>query len=598
VWTTECQSAMDSVKEILCAAPALAFYDPNKKIRLTSDGSRKGIGAVLSHVDASGEVPVIFISRALRKAETNYSQVEIEALAVTWAFKKLKKYLWGREVEVLTDHKPLIRIFDPSKPIPDHLSSKLKRYCLFLREFAYRILFMAGKDIPNADVLSRLPLPNLEGDVEEFGGDFKIAFLQHTNVDDFLDIESLVKESDADEEMARVKACLLRGNSPATLPVELQDYSKRWNELNISHGAICLSERAVIPRSLRPKVLQFLHLNHFGVNKMKTLARTYFWWPKMDDDIVNLAQSCQPCALVNKAPNHAPVIPWSIPHRPWGRVHLDFFELGRGRSFIVAADGLSGWIDCEETKGMTATVAVKFCRRLFRVQGLCDTLVADNGPAFRAEEFKKFCSSNGVELIFAPPYSPQTNGVAERAVQTVKQFLRKTPSDEWANKLDSFILGHNSTPRANGVAPAEFNLGRRPLTVLDKIHPAAEWNRRQADRDRRAAAATVTSRKIPEQGQLVTFRNFSDPNKKRWQPGQLKRVLGPRRVLVEDQSGVQQERHLDQVKFHPPATPVKKVVEPECPEPAKPPDQTARNSGRPVRATRMPARLSGDSWVR
>jgi hypothetical protein len=63
------------------------------------------------------------------------------------------------------------------------------------------------------------------------------------------------------------RSCLLRGNSPATLPVELQEYSKRWNELKISHGAVCLSEKAVIPRFLRPKVLQFLHLNHFGVNK-------------------------------------------------------------------------------------------------------------------------------------------------------------------------------------------------------------------------------------------------------------------------------------------------------------------------------------------
>jgi hypothetical protein len=100
---------------------------------------------------------------------------------------------------------------------------------------------------------------------------------------------------------------------------------------------------------------------------------------------------------------------------------MDFFEVGRGRSFIVAADGQSGWIDCEETKGMTAAVAIKFCRRLVRQHGLCNRLVADNGPGFRAEEFRKFWSSNGVELIFSPP---------ERAVHTVKQFLRETPGEE------------------------------------------------------------------------------------------------------------------------------------------------------------------------
>jgi hypothetical protein len=67
LWNQECQEAMDTVKGILCAAPALAFYDPTKKIRLTSDGSRKGIGAVLSHVERGEELPVIFISRALKK---------------------------------------------------------------------------------------------------------------------------------------------------------------------------------------------------------------------------------------------------------------------------------------------------------------------------------------------------------------------------------------------------------------------------------------------------------------------------------------------------------------------------------------------------
>jgi hypothetical protein len=241
---------------------------------------------------------------------------------------------------------------------------------------------------------------------------------------------------------------------------------------------------------------------------------------------------------------------------------------------------------------MTAAVAIKFCRRLFRQQGLCDRLVADNGPGFRAEEFRKFCSSNGVELIFSPPYSPATNGVAERAVQTVKQFLRKTPGDEWENRHDSFILGHNSSPRANGVAPAEFNLGRRPLTVLDKIHPAAEWTRKQADRDRRVAATATSGRQIPEQGRAVTFRNFTNPNKRCWQPGRLTKVLGPRRLLVEDQSGVQQERHVDQVKFHPPLRPDTKVVAPACPEPGEPPE-VVRLSGRPARATRLQARLRG-----
>jgi RNase H-like domain found in reverse transcriptase/Reverse transcriptase (RNA-dependent DNA polymerase) len=65
VWTQECDAGMDKVKESLSSAPVLAFYDANRPVRLTADGSQKGIGAVLSHVEGESEVPIIFISRTL-----------------------------------------------------------------------------------------------------------------------------------------------------------------------------------------------------------------------------------------------------------------------------------------------------------------------------------------------------------------------------------------------------------------------------------------------------------------------------------------------------------------------------------------------------
>ena len=48
-------------------------------------------------------------------------------------------------------------------------------------------------------------------------------------------------------------------------------------------------------------------------------------------------------------------------------------------------------------------------------------LVTDNGPCFVSEEFEIFLAKNGVKHITTAPYHPATNGLAERAVQTVKQ---------------------------------------------------------------------------------------------------------------------------------------------------------------------------------
>ncbi|CAB3388179.1 Hypothetical predicted protein [Cloeon dipterum] len=432
----------------------------------------------------------MFILRTLKNAERNYSQVEIEALAVVWAVKKFRQFLWGRKFTLITDHKPLIGIFGEGKGVNEDLPTKLKR----------------------------LPLPDEDGEEEELEvADCKIAFLECFQHDDIMSLAQLKQETEKDPKMSQLKTLILQG-------------------------------RAAVPGSLRAAALKALHLVHFGMAKMKALARSYFWWPGMDKDIEEMARSCEPCLLVNKSPNKALVIPWSIPHRPWSRIHLDFFELKRGESFMIVADGLSGYMDVEKTKGLDAKEASRVCRKLFRTHGLCDVIVADNGPAFRSEEFQEFCKNNGIEIIYSPPYSPASNGVAERAVQTAKQFLKKTENLKWLAKLDSFILGHNATPNPRtGVAPAEFNLGRRPQTVLDKLHPSAVAMRKKVERDRKAAAAVARLPKI-EKDQRVVFRNFH-PRGPKWQAGRVKKILGPRRVMIEeDKNKVVLERHTDQVK--------------------------------------------------
>lgn len=56
--------------------------------------------------------------------------------------------------------------------------------------------------------------------------------------------------------------------------------------------------------------------------------------------------------------------------------------------------------------------------------GLPDTIVSDNWPTFNAFESENFCYTNGISCVpKSPPYHPQSNGSAERHVQTVKDTL-------------------------------------------------------------------------------------------------------------------------------------------------------------------------------
>lgn len=546
VWTSSCQRAMDEVKRLLTSAPALTYYNPKQPLRLACDGSRKGLGAVLSHVNSDGtEVPIMHISRSLKKAELNYSQVENEALAVVWAVKRLKKFLWGRPFEIVTDHLPLLRIFNPEKPISEMLPGKIKRYCLFLREFLYQIRHKAGKEHSNADCLSRLPLPTSEGETEMFA-DVKIAFMEFVGPDKAVSADDMKRETTKDVDLDVVKQAILHGRPSHD---KFQPYTQYWDSLTVSNGIVLFAERAVVPKSLRDRVIKLLHHTHFGEARMKTAARSVVWWPGMDKDLEREAKSCEKCLAANNSPNRLPPLPWSKPLSPWSRVHLDFFEPHRGSPFLIAVDASTGWIEVEATKGMDAAEVVAICRRLCRRFGLCDMFVCDNGPAFRSSLFQDFCTRNQIKTVFAPPYSPSTNGVAERGVQTVKKFLKKIPEKEWNSQLDSFLLGYNTTPNpVTQMSPSEKMMGRRLKTLLSRIHPSERDLDKRLQRDAEVVAALPTGTpKGLQVGDRVLYRWFTN-NRVTWQPGTISCILGPRRVELKTLDAVSITRHVDQIK--------------------------------------------------
>ena len=158
-WSGECEQAFVTVKKLLVAAPILCHYDVNRKLILECDASPYGIGACLLHEFSDGSrKPVYFVSRSLAKAESHYSQIEREALAIVFAVKRLHSYLYGRTFTLRTDHKPLLRIFSEKSGLPATAVSRLHRWAVTLSEYDYVIEHVAGIQNSVADCLSRIPL--------------------------------------------------------------------------------------------------------------------------------------------------------------------------------------------------------------------------------------------------------------------------------------------------------------------------------------------------------------------------------------------------------------------------------------------------------
>ena len=119
VWSDECESVFQESKTELLTNRVLVHYDSKRALKLDCDASQYGVGAVLSHVMDNGEErPIAFASRSLTKSETNYAQLEKEALAMIFGVKKFHKYLYGRSFTLVTDHRPLVTILGPTKAVP------------------------------------------------------------------------------------------------------------------------------------------------------------------------------------------------------------------------------------------------------------------------------------------------------------------------------------------------------------------------------------------------------------------------------------------------------------------------------------------------
>ncbi|XP_058448956.1 uncharacterized protein K02A2.6-like [Malaya genurostris] len=521
VWSKECEKSFAFVKKEMQSDRVLVHYDPTVPLVLATNASPYGVGAVLSHQYPDGtERPLQYASQTLTRTQQRYSQIDKEAYSIIFGIRKFYQYLYGRRFTLVTDNKPISQIFSESKGLPTMSAMRMQHYAAFLLAFDYKIRHRRSSDHFNADAMSRLPLPRTDSESEiEEPDAVEVNTIQTLplTVDE---LGAATLSDDSVNELVRALRSGKRVDGKFRFGVDQEQFS-------LQKDCLLRGSRVYVPPSLRMKVLRELHSTHFGISRIKSLARSYCWWVNINRDIENLVKDCPTCQATKANPPKVSFHCWDTPSEPFQRVHADYAGPFLGFYYLILIDAFSKWPAVFVVKNMTTDTTIRMCREFFSTYGLPSVFVSDNGPQFVSADFKKFLTLNGVVHKLSAPYHPATNGQAERFIQTMKAKLKSLDCNrsEVQSEICNILMAYRKMiHHSTGYSPAMLVFGRQIRSRLDLMVPSKDPNRSEVQS--KVRELTVGAK---------------------WEFGTIKERLGKLHYLVQLSDGRVWKRHIDQL---------------------------------------------------
>ena len=414
-WTEETVARFDKLKELVNNSQKLFFYNTEaSEIRLYTDASQYGIGAVLVQVVDGIEQTVAFMSRTLNKTQLNYSTVEREALAIAEAFKKFEYLLRSVHFKLYTDHKNLCHIRDSGSP-------RVIAYKMLIQEYDFAIAHVAGERNVGADFMSRnRAATELETEPE---------------APVITDLDAILP---------------LRGNA----------------------YMCAISRELIIPTQEQYSAMKACHnatVGHNGVEptiqRLEAAGKKWKHRRQMVQDFIKQCDVCQKNARAAEETIH--VKPYTL--SGWRLMEdrsIDFVgpftEDAEGYKYIcVIIDTFSRWVELYRCKEPTAEEATAALLAHFGRFGIPKSIRSDRGSAFTSTLCRQFLEKVGVEHKISIADSHQENGIVEAANAEVRRYLNDICYDKqlhpsnWSASLPFAQRIQNSLTKAmTGVAPA------------------------------------------------------------------------------------------------------------------------------------------------
>lgn len=456
-WNHEHEKSWNDLKKLLTEEPILKFYDPARPIKVSSDASQSGLGAVLLQRYEDWQ-PIAYASRSMTDAETRYAQIEKELLSITYACERFHQFVSGQAISVETDHKPLISLF--KKPLND-CPLRIQRMMIRLQRYALDVTYTPGKLMYTADTLSRAVDPKEPGNTQ-MNEDVNTYVDMITKALPVADVKmKLIKtETNRDETLIELSKTIIDGwpNMRQDCSPVIRDY---WNcraELSVVDDIIYKGSKIVVPSSLRKEMLKKIHAGHLGIEKCKRRAREVMYWPRINQDVTNGVSNCTTCLKYQASNPAEPLKPHPVPSRPYEKVGADLF-VSEGKDYIVITDYYSLYPEVCTLHRTKAEAVITSMKAVFSRHGVPSEVFTDNGPQFSNVNFRNFAEEWNFVHTTSSPHYPQSNGLVEKSVQTVKRLMHK--AKESGTDFYQGLLAYRTTPLECGMSPAQLLMGRR-----------------------------------------------------------------------------------------------------------------------------------------
>ena len=470
VWGQEQEHAFYQLKKAITHPDVLAYFKADCKTRIVTDASPVGLGAVLTQLQDGFWRVISYASRSLTDVESRYSQTEKEALAIVWACERFNLYVFGKEFELETDHRPLQYIYSrKSKP-----SARVERWVLRLQAYDFKVVYKPGRS-NIADALSRLnsvtPILDPKKEFQVTWDTVQMVALHSTPI--ALSTQQIEEDSKTDPELVVVRKCLDSGDWS---DCKYSSYVHVKDELCSTGSLVLRGTRLVIPKSRRVQILKLAHEGHQGIVKTKLRLRSKVWWPKMDAEVEDYCKRCHGCQVVSEHHPPEPMARTILPNGPWQDCAADLMgPLPNGESILVIIDYFSRYYEVAFLGSTTTERIIESLIPIFSRLGSPVTLKTDNAPQFISTEFKEFLQEYGVEHRTSIPLWPQSNGEVERQNRTLLKAIKIsqwqwTNTRKWKLELSKFLMAYRSTPHiSTGVSPYFLMFGREMRTKLPAL---------------------------------------------------------------------------------------------------------------------------------